>query len=421
LRERLQCSGIDAFFTERRLQICFAALLLSRLLYPFFNSPLEHLFSDPQRHWENGANLLHPTIMGAADPLLFQVWLFAVRSLSHDFAPTVLLACGILCAGMPYGWYRALRELQHRRRALVGAIVIGLIPESLSVYGFFMNETLLITLLGFCFWMTLRARRKKNAASFALATLLWICAALTRTVALPMAALCLAWLGITQAQRFEKLLVGATIACLLIVPAGLHGRDKLHFFAPFGNLYFNEIYHASGMRDIAVDYGPDGAYQFGSPSFYNATFYPFSQWTTDRSGVAAIKIDLTQGRAAWIDAKERVRRLRTFPSWRERLEDLAYLLVGQVWPNSSTGTLIGWLTLWARWLLPPLLIFVSWGLFTRRYTGDAYLLPLCALGTIALLLLQNEGVMEPRFREPLDAILVCAAFLVSSRRSYPIR
>jgi hypothetical protein len=318
---------------------------------------------------------------------------------------------------MPYGWYRALRELQPRRRALGCAIVIGLIPESISVYGFFMNETLLVTLMGFCFWLTLRARRKKTVAAFALATLLWLCAALTRTVAVPLAAACLAWLWLTQAQRFTKFLIGAGVACLLIVPAGLHGQDKLHFFAPFGNLYFNEIYHDSGKRDIAVDYGPDGAYRFGSPSFYNATLYPFSSWTTGRSGVAAIKIDLTRGRAAWIEAKERVRRLRTFPSWRQRIEDLAYLLVGQVWPNSSTGTLMGWLTLWARWLLAPLLVFVSWGLFMRRYTGDAYLLPLCALGMIALLLLQNEGVMEARFREPLDAIVVCAALLVSSRRS----
>ena len=417
LRERSVRRESDAFLTERRLQLCFAALLLLRLLYPFFNSPLDHLFSDPQRHWQNGANFLHPTIMGAADPRLFQVWMFVVRSLSHDDGPTVLLACGILCAGMPYGWYRALRELQPRRRALGCAIVIGLIPESISVYGFFMNETLLITLIGFCFWLTLRARRKKTVAAFALATLLWLCAALTRTVAVPLAAACLAWLWLTQAQRFTKFLIGAGITCLLIIPAGLHGQDKLHFFAPFGNLYFNEIYHESGMRDIAVDYGPDGAYRFGSPSFYNATFYPFSSWTTDRSGVASIKIDLNQGRAAWIEAKERVRRLRTFPSWRERLEDVAYLLVGQVWPNSSTGTLMGWLTLWARWLLVPVLVFVSWGLFTRRYRGDAHLLPLCALGMIAFLLLQNEGVMEARFREPLDAIVVCAALLVSSRRS----
>jgi hypothetical protein len=417
LSEPATRAGQGVFFNERRLQILFAALLLTRLLYPYFNPPLEHLFSDPQRHWENGAHFLHPNIMGAADPRLFQLWMFAVRFLSHDFAPSVLLCCGILCAAMPYGWYRALRELQPRRRALAGALVIGLIPESISVYGFFMNETLLITLLGFCFWLTLRARRKQSTAAFALATLLWLCAALTRTVVLPMAALCLAWLWLGQAQRIKNFLVGAGIACLLIVPAGLHGRDKLHFFAPFGNLYFNEIYNASGMHDISIDYGPDGVYQFGSPSFYSPTFYPFSPWTTDRSGVVSVKIDLTQGRASWIAAKESVGRLRSFPAWRQRYEDFLHLMFGQVWPNSETGTFVGWLTVWSRWLLAPLLVLVSWGLVTRRYRGAAYLVPVCALGTIALLLLQDEGVMEARFREPVDAILVCAALLLSSRRS----
>src|SRR5271156_158555 len=121
----------DAFFNARRLQTAFGLLLLFRLLYPFFNSPLDHLFSDPLRHWENGANFLHPGIMGATDPRMFQLWIFALRRLAQDSAPTVLLGCGLLCAAMPYGWYRALREVASRRRALVGAVLIGIIPESI--------------------------------------------------------------------------------------------------------------------------------------------------------------------------------------------------------------------------------------------------------------------------------------------------
>ncbi len=417
MSERSGRPSLDAVFTERRLQIAFAALLLFRLLYPFFNSPLQHLFSDPLRHWENGANFLHPNIMGAADPRLFQAWMFAVRLLSHDAAPTVLLACGFLCAAMPYGWYRALREMQPRRRALVGALVIGLIPESIGLYGFFMNETLLITLLGFCFWLTLRSRRRGTVAAFALAAIIWLCAALTRTVVLPMAALCLTWLWLAQRQHLEKLLIGAGVACLFIIPAGLYGAAKLGFFAPFGNLYFNELYNVSGMHDISVDYGPDGVYVFGSPSFYNATFWPFSAWTTDRKGVVSLNIDLTQGRAPWISAKESVKKLRNFPAWRQRLEDFLYLLFGQVWPNSDPSTVVGWLTMWARWLLAPLITLVSWGVVTRRYRGAAYLLASCALGTIFLLVLQNEGVMEARFREPADALLVCSALLLCSRRA----
>jgi hypothetical protein len=92
---------LNAFFTVRRLQMAFGWLLLCRLLYPFFNSPLDHLFSDPLRHWENGANFLHPSIMGCADPRLYQLWIFALRRLAHDSAPTVLLGCGLLCAAMP--------------------------------------------------------------------------------------------------------------------------------------------------------------------------------------------------------------------------------------------------------------------------------------------------------------------------------
>jgi len=43
------------------------------------------------------------------------------------------------------------------------------------------------------------------------------------------------------------------------------------------------------------------------------------------------------------------------------------------------------------------------------FRGRAWLLPLCALGTIALLICQTQGVMEARFRVPIDAIAVAAA------------
>jgi Dolichyl-phosphate-mannose-protein mannosyltransferase len=408
---------LSALFALRRLQIAFGLLLLLRLLYPFFNSPLDHLFSDPQRHWENGANFLHPTIMNCADPRLFQAWIFALRSVAGGSAPAILLGCGLLCAAMPYGWYRALRELQPKRRALVGAILIGTIPESISVYAYFMNETLLLSLLGFCFWLTLRSRRKGTLMAFIAVVTVWLCASLTRTVAVPMAFCCLAWLWFTQSQRLNKLIAGVAVACLFAVPAGLYGSAKLGFFAPLGNLYFNEIYSASGMRDIATDYGPDGNYRFGSPSFYNPTFWPFSSWLTGRSGVAAFKIDLTQGRTPWIREKNQIRLKRTFPIWRQRSEDAAYLLFAQVWPNSDRASVFGWLTLWTRWLWAPLILLVCWATVTQRYRGAAYAVPLCALGTIALLMMQNEAVMEARYREPIDAILVCSAMLMRFRKS----
>jgi hypothetical protein len=398
------------------LQSIFGLLLFGRLLYPFFNSPLDHLFSDPLRHWENGERFLHPGILGSIDPFFYQLWIYCLRHIAQGSAAAVSLGCGFLCAAMPYGWYRALRELQTRERALAGALVIGLIPVSLGVYAYFMNESLLLTLMGFCFWMTLRSHRKGTLGAYAVAATFWLCAAFTRTIAVPMAAGCLIWLWATQAQRLYKALAAGALALLFAIPAGLHAQAKLGFFSPLGNLYFNEIYSVSGRREIDVNYGAEGMYHFGCPSFYNPTFYPFSNWTTDRAGVVSISIDLAGGRAAWIAEKERVARERTFPWWRQRLEDSAYVLFGQSWPNSDRSSVVGWLTVWTRWLWAPLIVVLIAALSGRRYRSPAYLLPICGLGTLGLLLLQSEGVMEARFREPIDTLLVCSALLMTSRR-----
>jgi hypothetical protein len=387
----------------------FELILVARLLFPFFDSPLTHLYSDAQRHWDNGGLFLHPNIMGSNDPYLYQLWIFAVRWACDDYAPAVLLACGLLCAAMPVGWYRALRELLPKRWALSGALIIALVPDSISIYAYFMNETLLMTLLGFCFWLTLRSHRKGTLCAYLLASAAWTCAAMTRTVAAPMALASVAALWLTQSQRPSRLAASALFAAALIVPAGLHAQRNLHYFAPFGNLYFNSIYHDSGQRDIRVDYGPQGGFQFGAPSFYNPTYYPFSDWLTDRRGTASITIDTRRGTADWKREQARIRALRRFPVWRQRWEDFQYLLFGQEWPNNDRSTFIGTATLWDRWMWPPLLLFLLYASARRWFVGAAWLLPACALGTVLLIAMQTQGVTEARFREPLDPLLVASA------------
>jgi len=98
------------------------------------------------------------------------------------------------------------------------------------------------------------------------------------------------------------------------------------------------------------------------------------------------------------------------------MEAIVYTLFGQTWPNSDPATWMGWLTLWSRWLWAPLIFVVAWALVARRFTGAAYLLPVCGLGTVLLLCLQSESPMEARYREPVDAILVCSALLIEGRR-----
>ncbi|HEY2418756.1 MAG TPA: hypothetical protein VGH84_12610, partial [Steroidobacteraceae bacterium] len=194
-----------------QLRWLFGSVLLMRLLYPFFSSPLDRLFSDPARHWDNALHFLHPSVMGSGDPYLYQLWLFGLQQLAGQSTAWILLGCGVLCASMPYGWYRALREFLPVSWALAGGALFALVPSFLGMYGYFMNETLLMSLTGFAFWLTLRARRKGTLGAFVTACALWLAVMFTRVVLSPIALLCLSWVVLRTPRPALKILWGLAL------------------------------------------------------------------------------------------------------------------------------------------------------------------------------------------------------------------
>jgi hypothetical protein len=400
---------------ELRGGVLFGSLLVLRLLYPFLDSPLAHLNSDPLRHWTDGRDFLHPTVMGSGDPYLYQLWLFVLQHIPGAGNGAILAGCGLLCAAMPYGWYRALRELAPRQHSLWGAALLGVWPPFLAIYGFFMTETLLLALTGVAFALTLRAARKRTGAAFAAACLLWLAVCFTRMALLPLALLCLGWLWTLQPRRLRALLLALCMTAAIAIPAGLHGRAALGYFAPLGNLYLNEIYRASERKNIQIDFGAQGRYEFGSPSYYNPTFYPFSSWTTGRQGTYAISIDTRQGRADWLRELKRARSLPPGWRWRDFVENLCYLFFGQAWPANRDGPL-GTLSVWARWLWLPAVIWTLLASARGCYRARAWLIPLGALWSLMFLMLQREAIMEGRYRNPIEPIFMAAIVLSLSVR-----
>ncbi|MBL6752442.1 MAG: glycosyltransferase family 39 protein [Nevskia sp.] len=397
------------------LEWCLLAAVLIRFLYPSFDSPLHHLFSDPARHWDNGRNFLDPSVVGACDPYLYQLWLFALQNLASAHSWVILAGCGLLCAAMPLGWYLALGELLPAAWALAGGILVAVTPSLLGIYAYFMNETLLLAVMGFAFWASLRARRDPSVAWFALACALWLGAMFTRVVALPMALLCLAWALAGSRRRLVKAGIGAALFAVVAVPAGLHAQSRLHFFSPFGNLYFNRLYYESGNRLVHFDFGADGQYEFGSPSFFKATFYPFSQWAGGRSGIAYIRIDVRQGRAAWIAEEARIAGLRTYPRLRDKWDNVLFLCFGQSWPDNDGASFGGRLQIGWRWMWLPLILAVAAGCARRLFRADEWLLPACALPTFFYLAVQGQAVMEARYRKPVEPIVLAAAVVMAYR------
>ncbi|HEY3809215.1 MAG TPA: hypothetical protein VGL50_04680 [Steroidobacteraceae bacterium] len=404
---------------EQRWRVLFGAVLVLRLLYPFFNSPLSHIFSDPQRHWDNAGLFLTPSVMGSGDPFLYQLWLFVLRRMSDDAGALILSGCGALCAAMPYGWYRALRELLPRLAALRSAVLIGLWPSFLGIYAYFMNETLLLTLTGFAFWLSLRLLRRRDLPAWSAACALWLLAGFTRTVALPMAAICLLCAWLVQPLKLRAAGVAVLLSLLLAIPAGLHGGSALNYFAPLGNLYLNEIYHAGDNKSIQIDMGARGSYIFGSPSYYNPTFYPFSDWTSSRTGVLSITIDTRNGRADWRSTLAQIPHRSLSGQWHDFVENLCFLLFGQSWPDNDRSSVVCWLTVWSRWLFVPSVLAVAVAVRRGVYRGRDWLLPLCALLSLGLLLVQREGIMEGRYRKPLEPIFMAALLLAAQARTRP--
>src|SRR5208283_1369471 len=278
--------------------------------------------------------------------------------------------------------------------------LVALVPETLGIYGYFMNETLLLSLTGFAFWLSLRALRKGSVQAFAAASLLWLAAGFTRVVLWPAALLSLGASAQPGTRTWLKLGSAVALLALFAVPAGLHCRAALGYFCPAGNLYLNEIYRESGSKLIALDFGARGQYEFGSPSFFNPTFYPFSDWTTSRSGEFRVAIDPGQGRSSWVRAQQQARVARRFSRLTDTAENLLYLALGQPWPQNDPHTLVGAAAIWTRWLWPPVFMLVAAGAMGRRFSGREWLLPASGLLMLALLAVQQQAIMEARFRMP---------------------
>lgn len=353
-------------------------------------------------------------MMGSSDPFLYQLWLFVLQWIADGSPFVTLLGCGLLCAAMPYAWYRTLRELLPERWALIGGLIIGVTPSLIAIYAYFVTETLLMTLMGFAFWQTLRAKRMQTAGAFALACTLWVSAMFTRLIAAPMALYCLIYLWLPQPRKLVKGLIGVLLFVGLAIPAGLHTWMGLRFFAPLGNPFISEIYRHSGMHDITIQFG-NKRWQFGSPSYYNPTFSPFSRWTTDRVGTFNIVIVPASGRASWVSEDNRAVRENSFPRWKSFWENGLYLLFGQPWPYNDPNSLSGWLSVWSRWIWPAVFLMVAVGALTRCFRGEEWLLPICAMGMLILLMVQTSSIIEARYRTPIDPIFLAAAVIMIKR------
>jgi hypothetical protein len=409
---------------ERLWLLLFASGLVMRVVAILvLRSPMEVIFSDPGRHWNNGQQFLHPDPQGAIDPIVYQLYMFALQQLTQNDRFWIDLATAALSVTYPLIWYGFARSVMRRRiNALRFSTVLCWLPTHISIFGFFMNETLALPIVGLALWATKRALDRRSPGLYIAAATAWTVAVLTRSLIAPLGLACVlvTWLRLRQGRWWAGAVSGVITAAML-AGASLHAHPVLKRYTPFGGGDGMSIYFASANKDFGITYKGIGSYGFSSPSFYVSPWWPFGEFPTIREGVYNFTFDADQHGA---DVKKAYHE-ELAHNWRKlpRLfyENFIFLSFGHCWPAAgSEGDTADRVCLWERWIWFPLAVVALVGSVVYVARRKAEFVPLIVIGVLfTCYVILQVAVLEGRYRKTFEPIVLLAPFWLAERRKDP--
>lgn len=405
------------WWTYAALYLLIALGIWLRVDQVFTYNPMDHIWSDPQRHWEQGTETLRRDPMTLTDPVMYQVYVGVLAKLTLGEPLLVAFFTALLACLTPWIWYRFARELLPRRlQATAVWAALSLLPSWITIYSYFMQETLLLPLLGAALYASWRCRRKQTLASFLVMVVLWTLAGLTRGIAIPLAAVVTSWLWLSQSQKVAKAGYSLLLLGLLMGPLAYRSYAAMHMVSPHGIGQLVALYLRSGKREIHVHYSREGAqwnYWFGSPSTGEKPLAPLSDWTTSREGPVHARIRIESGSEDW------TRALARYPWTLERYltltgENLIYLFFGSSWPDNNRERWLESVNHQSRWLWAPLTLLLVLGtaVYWRRLRSARLFAVLIATWILVQGLLPI-AVNEGRYRKPAEGLLLTQAVLLA--------
>lgn len=404
------------------LLVLLAAACVYRVLLIVKYNPIDNIWSDPQRHWEQGIDTLRSDPMSVIDPILFQLYVGAIAKLTLKQAVLVAYFTSLLSLVGPWLWYRFLRELTHDRDlSLAGWVALTALPSWAAIYSYFMQETLMLPLLGAALWTTWRARRKGDVPSFVWATAAWTLAGLTRGICFPLAMVALGWTWLSQPRKVPRAVVSVLLVASIFVPLSIRSLSTSGMIAPHGIGTMVQLYQRSGAQIIEMEFRRQGAYWrygFASPAVLRSPFEPFYEWQSLRSGTVRFTVDMDHGARDW---KAALASLPPYLSWRGAAltgENILLLFFSQSWPDTNRERTIGEINHWERWLWAPLgLVALVVTLAWRRRQRD-WLLPALLFVWFLVQGVIPLSVNEGRYRKPFEGLLLsqCVLLLAARRR-----
>lgn len=416
----LQCFGLGR--ARSLIYWIIVAGSVIRVGYIFTYNPIDHIFSDPQRHWEQGTEVLRRDLMALTDPIGYQIYVGAVAKLSVKLPILMAFYTSLLALLGAWCWYRFFRELQaNKTLALAGWAFLSLLPSWTAIYAYFMQETLFLPLLGAALWATWRCRRKADLASFTAMVFFWVAAGLTRGIAIPLAAVACSWLWIAQDGKFKKALYSSAILLFILGPLTARSYALVHHFAPHGMGQLNVIYAQSGKKVIEINVIDVGRWGFGSPSTGAKPFAPFSDWKTQRTGTVEAEVNFQKGKGGWQPALDSVHMSFSDYLWIAK-ENLIFLFFADSWPDMRAGRLIDDMSSVMRWLWAPLFVFaIIVSLKDAKKLRRQWLLTGLVAAWFVVQGLIPIAINEGRYRKPLEGLLAAQIVLWLAARQGALR
>ncbi len=408
-----------------RLNIVYALLYLTilfgiilRISYIADYNPLDHIWSDPQRHWEQGSEPLRNDPMTLTDPILYQLYIGIIAKLTFKDPVLVAFYAILLSVLTPWIWYRYLRELfDNRLLATAGWAVFSILPSWIVVFAYFMQETLLLPLLGLALWASWRCKRKQTVSTFVLMVFLWILTGLTRGIAIPLAAVICTWMWFAQNQKFSKASLSLLLMVFIMGPLTYRTYQQMHIFAPHGDSRLVGLYARSGKKEIHIHYkrGESGwSYAYGSPSTGARPFAPLSNWQSSRRGIVRANIDVTKGTEDWKNVFEKYPLTFSKYLWLAK-ENMIFLFFGPSWPDNNTARTLDTMNVHLRWVWAPLLVVLVISIcFLRKKMHKQWLLPSVLLAWLLVQGLVPLAVNEGRYRKPGEGLMIAQAFALAA-------
>jgi hypothetical protein len=392
--------------------------------------PMDHVFSDAGRHLDNGRHFLTPGPMGCSNAYFYQLFLHLVIKLTHEDKLGMQLVMAAQCVAYPLLWYGFARSVLKRRiYALRFATILTFLPTSWAQFQFFMTETALMPLLGGALWASVSAAKRRSSWRFLLAAVLWTCAALTRSVTLPLGILTLAWSLYKQRvppdylRRSILAVAAAGILWTGFSIAAQHSMRILEYPTTMGDSTWVTVGWAAGTKVYNVTFAKPKSWQYtygySSPSFYISPFDPIYDWQTARStktfsftsNVELHGKDLkeTFWKQVWLNRKIMPRLI---------YENFLFLTFGHAWPESGKSDWLGKLCLQERWIwCPTILLAIGMSLQFMYRRRRLFFVPAIAVFMTGVLYASLFVVQEGRYRKPFEPLLFLAiASIVEARQ-----